>query len=134
GRIGGLARPRDVRLKDGHRVGPLGRVEKLDVKWRKPGAPNTPPVLTATARITVQLDDRETRTRAELALKSEGGPASEWRLVVPAKATVKLASKEDEARVQSMKSADHQKVAEQWTIRLKEPVGELNVVVTVAGP
>src|SRR5262249_60093044 len=82
----------------------------------------------------VQLDDRETRTRAELALKSEGGPASEWRLVVPAKATVKLASKEDEARVQSMKSADHQKVAEQWTIRLKEPVGELNVVVTVAGP
>jgi hypothetical protein len=122
-------------FKNAQLAGPLGpgAVEKLDVKWRKPGAVNTPPVLTATARITVQLDDRETRTRAELMLKSEGGPASVWPLIVPAGATVKLANKEDEARVQSIGKADYQKVAELRTIRLKEPANELNVVVTVAG-
>ena len=120
-------------FKSGELAGPLGPVDKLDLKWRRPGAgPNTPPVLTAQARIAVQLDDRETMTRAELTLKSEGGPVSNWPLLVPKGATVKLA-KEDEARSPTISSAE-QAHASVRTIRLKEPVNELHVSVTARGP
>ena len=80
----------------------------------------------------MQYDDRETLTRAEMVLKSDGGPAAIWRLLVPLGATVKLA-KDDEPRMQNLASAD-QKFASLRTFRLKEAATELKVTVTVRGP
>jgi hypothetical protein len=120
-------------LKNGELAGPLGPIEKLDVKWRKPGAgADVPAVLTATARIFVQLEERETKTRAELTLKSEGGPTAVWPLLVPRGALVEL-SKEDKARLLNSIGTAEQTYALR-TIRLKEPVAELHVTVTVSGP
>ena len=132
-RVGGkpVADDHYLTLKNGQLSGDLSSTDKLlDVKWRKTGAANTPPVLSATARVTVQLDERETLTRADLALKSEGGPTALWTLLLPPGATVKLA-KEDEPKLQSS-TETKQPFASLRTIRLKEPVNELNVTVTVA--
>src|SRR5262249_54850615 len=98
-------------------AGPIGPVEKLDVRWLKPGATaNTPAVLTASARIFVQLDEKESTTRAELTLRSEGLPTNQFRLLVPKGATVRL-SPEDQPRLQNIASND-QANATQRTIRL----------------
>jgi hypothetical protein len=126
--------PSPLTFKGGQLAGPLGSVDKLDIKWRKPGAAaNMPPVLESVARIVAQFDDRETRTTAELTLKAEGTPAVFWQLLVPLDATVKLA-KEDEGRLQNPIQVTKQKIASQCNIRLKEAVNELNVIVTVRGP
>jgi hypothetical protein len=124
---------RNLTLKNSELAGGLGPVDKLDVKWRKPGAGgNTPPVLSSTAHIAVQFDDRETLINTELTLKSEGNPTAVWPLVVPLGATVKLA-KEDEPKLQNIGTAN-QPFAALRTVRLKEPVNELKVNVTVHGP
>ena len=134
-RVGGKP-PTDgyLTLKNGQLAGPLGPLDKLDVKWRKPGTPaNTPPLLSATAHVVVQFDDRETLTRADLTLKSEGNPLASWPLLLPPGATVKMTAKEDEPKVQSIATANQQ-YASLRTVKLKEAVSELNVTVTVHGP
>ena len=125
----------DPRLFGGGRLkGPLGPAEKLDLAWKEAGATtNVAGVLVAQGKVHVQIDNRETLTRADLTLKVEGGQTNVWQLLVPLGATVEIA-KDDQARAQPQVEKADQKFVSLRTIRLKEPSGEpLAVTVTVKG-
>lgn len=114
--------------------GPVGR-KGLKVAWKAP-QPATGPVALLTARgwIKVQFKKDEVVTEARLTLQDLGRAAKEWRLQVPDRAQVSLASPADRDRLsQDLRAGEIPDG--QVTIPLAAPTGEpLTVVVTRRRP
>ncbi len=121
-----------VRLKGNQLSGQLGAIDKLDLSWKSAGGRAGPAaVLTAEGLVQVRVAGAFT-TDAQLTLKALGGQASRWRLLVPARAEVKVGPA-DEPRAKI--SSENKGSARLVTVVLKEPSeAPLTVYVHLTGP
>ncbi len=109
--------------------GPLGVLEKkLDLSWKAAGASSSAgPVLLAVGKIQVRVEDRRTVTEAALTLRPLGGPTTEWRLISPPGADLKVRDLEA-SRYRVIEDPNNRWVR---TIRFNEPEEEpLTVTLT----
>ena len=120
-------------FKNGRLEGPLGPADKLDLSWQGAPPPGVGPLLTARGRVKVSIQDGRVATEAELLLRTQGGPASQWVLSAPPGAEVKAAPG-DQQRVKVVNRADEAGGA-RYTVVLNEPSDDdLNLIATVRTP
>jgi hypothetical protein len=108
-------------LKGNQLTGGLGAAEKLDLSWRLAnagGGPAEGAVLAAEGQIAARIDARELVTEAQLTLRVLSGQVKQWRLLVPAKSTLRFLPA-DEARVARVEPGDPKQLSLR-TIHLKE--------------
>jgi hypothetical protein len=111
----------------------LGTIDSLELTWKGPAGPSTaPPILTAQALILVRLSESQLATEAELTLKALRGQPSEWRLLVPPKATVEVKPRGPEEGEPATVDAPDETTR---IVHLKEPSSDpLQVIVRATHP
>lgn len=105
-RVGNQAIEPPNTLKDNRLDAKLGLTGRLEVTWKDAkAAGGTTPLLSAESRTAVRIDERLVTTTVDITLGSQGGPAKEYRVQVPAGCEVRLASA-DQARVLAIDATD----------------------------
>jgi hypothetical protein len=105
---------------------PVASIDHLELGWKGPASEpdKGAPLLTATGRIHVQLNEARAIIDAELTLQVLRGETAQWRIGVPAGANVDVKPHpQDEARVQSIETST-ETPEPVVTIKLKEPSPE----------
>ncbi|HEV3142246.1 MAG TPA: hypothetical protein VGZ47_00010 [Gemmataceae bacterium] len=106
----------------------LGQVQGVELFWDNP-APQKPadPLPVADTTVTVRLDETTVTTMGRITLKTLRGRMSEWKVQVPANATLSVESSDPETSPTITRSQDDKNT---WLVRVHDPV-ESEVVLLI---